>query len=423
MSPIKKPNAINRDYGRRPEMKGGKDAPGWKGYLRGGGRSNTYRELISRETEKVAGSRWQDKHSEYKKPYYEDEFPEMEHFYSPPVGDVTGGYDPYRPPTKGLTECWDVCRKNHSGMYTDDDCYVYIWLHVALSLVASSIEFIFDHEGTLNGFGEVRKIYKSVSPSSDGVEIIWQVQQPLFEACPSVRDLAANSCKKTYTEAAECGECPPEIAISWDDDTSADTVVREDFVTVAITGGIGPYSWSVSGTGFTLDAEMTDDELNTLNADDTACGSATITVTDFCGEEAIGYVRCITVGDWCPIESFRDGDEACGMEPEGKTGGPPPATTRYTKVEGKYKVEEDYLTPVGFSTCGGATAACNNLVTCAGYTLNLGCGFNCLIEHCAEMHTTFNQDTECAPKLCTNGSLLVYFCVTNRIKYEWGCAC
>jgi hypothetical protein len=95
-------------------------------------------------------------------------------------------------------------------------------------------------------------------------------------------------------------ECGDDTGISWDDDTSAETIARETSVTVAIknsneTGH--PYSWSVSGVGFTLDEAETTGLTNTLNADDTACGTATITVMG-CGSTVVtGYVRC-TEGIW-----------------------------------------------------------------------------------------------------------------------------
>ena len=63
-----------------------------------------------------------------------------------------------------------------------------------------------------------------------------------------------------------------------------------------------PYNWSVSGTGFHFNsasgptAATTNADLETLQlwADDTACGTATITVTDNCEGTDTDYVRCTT---------------------------------------------------------------------------------------------------------------------------------
>ena len=66
-----------------------------------------------------------------------------------------------------------------------------------------------------------------------------------------------------------------------------------------------PYSWSLSGTGFHFGnvsgptTATTDEDLEGLElwADDTACGSGTITVTDVCGNTGTDYIRC-TTGQW-----------------------------------------------------------------------------------------------------------------------------
>jgi len=98
----------------------------------------------------------------------------------------------------------------------------------------------------------------------------------------------------------ECDTCEEDPSMAWDTDTSAETVARNASVTVAVIGINTSFTWSVSGTGFTLDNETTTGLTNTLNADDTACGSATITVTGCDDTSVTGYVRCTTGawGDW-----------------------------------------------------------------------------------------------------------------------------
>ena len=59
---------------------------------------------------------------------------------------------------------------------------------------------------------------------------------------------------------------------------------------LSIENGCGPFNWTVSGTGFSLDN-------NTLNSSGSACGSATVTVTDALGRVATGHVRS-TNGQW-----------------------------------------------------------------------------------------------------------------------------
>ena len=117
--------------------------------------------------------------------------------------------------------------------------------------------------------------------------------------------------EKLKRPSYDCGCVDIEIAccdgsgMAWDSAGSASTIAREASATVAITDSTemgGPYTWSVSGTGFTLDNATTVGLTNTLNADATACGSAEITVTGCDGTVVTGYVRC-TTGAW--IETNR----------------------------------------------------------------------------------------------------------------------
>jgi len=98
-----------------------------------------------------------------------------------------------------------------------------------------------------------------------------------------------------------CDTCDDSM-IAWDDATSADTIARNGSATVAITDSLDKgwtYTWGVSGTGFTLDNVITGQGVltNTLRADATACGVATVTVTGCDGRVVTGSVLC-TTGTW-----------------------------------------------------------------------------------------------------------------------------
>jgi hypothetical protein len=81
------------------------------------------------------------------------------------------------------------------------------------------------------------------------------------------------------------------------DPTNPQEIGRNSNVEIKVIGGIPQYNWSVSGNGFNLSQSQSNGISNILTADSTACGSATITVTDGCGGTTTGYVRC-TSGDW-----------------------------------------------------------------------------------------------------------------------------
>jgi len=80
------------------------------------------------------------------------------------------------------------------------------------------------------------------------------------------------------------------------DPNNPEEIDRNGSVEISVIGGFPPYTWQVSGTGFSIPSSTTD-RTNTLSADDTACGAVTITVTDKYGDNCTGYIRC-TEGQW-----------------------------------------------------------------------------------------------------------------------------
>lgn len=137
---------------------------------------------------------------------------------------------------------------------------------------------------------------------------IWPSEQALdkskitvtIQTAPLKGQEQAGSCKKSILvncEECECIGSDPDVYST--DEEVARLGTENMWVD---SGGLAcpPFTWTVSGTGFSLSKATTDSdmEINVLSADGTACGSATITVTDACGRTAIGYVRC-TTGEWC----------------------------------------------------------------------------------------------------------------------------
>jgi hypothetical protein len=110
--------------------------------------------------------------------------------------------------------------------------------------------------------------------------------------------------------------CDPDNAVIWDWVNSAETINKSSSVSVYVEGGYPPYTWSVSGTGFTLGNEVTIGVANSLIADADSCGSASITVTDACGFSASGAVRNVDEGQWedvIPAECMFPGFQADTM--------------------------------------------------------------------------------------------------------------
>lgn len=80
-------------------------------------------------------------------------------------------------------------------------------------------------------------------------------------------------------------------------DENPTTVDPDDEVILMVADGCPPFTWEVSGTGFSFEYEETHGPSNTLIADATACGIANITVTDACGSIVNTYI-CSTQGQW-----------------------------------------------------------------------------------------------------------------------------
>ena len=77
------------------------------------------------------------------------------------------------------------------------------------------------------------------------------------------------------------------------DPDNPDTVLSDRASILYVQGGLPPYEWEVSGIGFRLIHDVTDNRINTILADPEVCRnkSETISVTDYCGFTANGEIR------------------------------------------------------------------------------------------------------------------------------------
>ena len=209
-----------------------------------------------------------------------------------------------------------------------------------------------------------------------------------------------------------------DYAIEWDTETSAETIGQSDSVAIAVIANNTPLTWSVSGTGFSLEHAETAGVGNILHAGAGACGPATIICTGCDGQSVTGYVRC-TTGQWVIIEKLSEGDSACmGVGAPFWLYG-----TWWAGIGGKYKVEEymELTHTHGYSPnnlCPGeCTPYCEELhpcetclgVTCAqlGPITPLG-NFPCCYNIYPEYDPSYRYYTDCHR-------------VYERILYEWKC--
>ncbi|MBA7495820.1 hypothetical protein ES702_06411 [subsurface metagenome] len=80
-------------------------------------------------------------------------------------------------------------------------------------------------------------------------------------------------------------------------DTNPETIAQDESKGVTVEGGVAPFTWEIVGTDFTLDHAETQDRNNTVNCDASGCGSGIVSVTDACGKNCGGALRC-DVGSW-----------------------------------------------------------------------------------------------------------------------------
>jgi hypothetical protein len=117
-------------------------------------------------------------------------------------------------------------------------------------------------------------------------------------------------------EGDECCTSPTYVAPTNDSTVTPETIARSSEVTIAILDGCPDFTWSVTGTGFTLEETKTAGRLNKLIASGTACGAAIITVVDSCSMSTTIELRC-TTGVWTKVadsvrSTNRDDIAGCG---------------------------------------------------------------------------------------------------------------
>jgi len=167
--------------------------------------------------------------------------------------------------------------------------------------------------------------------------------------------------------------CDAVDDMTWDPNTSASTVNRNGSATVAVQDGKGTYEWSISGTDVTLADETTTGTSNSIIAGSSACGTATITVTDACETQVVGEVRVIEGSSW----QQQGTDPTCCIG--GNTvfvGGPMPGGPQtQTVTSGGTRQSETVTGPSASSGCTGCGSACasgssNSCLTWGDYRQN-----------------------------------------------------
>jgi len=399
-----------------------------------------YVEQTRRPTDKFFNDGVRVPHSENKKPYKIDDYGEMEYVAFPPWGfdwewprfpdtpiyDGPGtdpadnpytGDDDDRPPDEWLPFLGCVFSKPFTPASIDpgetstaelqprDDKIVAAIMTGPCALIVSPVGCI-----ATAPFSTQRATCTAVIRANDSIEGYQADPESGTVDCVLVLQTASgSSCSARATVSA----CDPENAVTWDSVNSATSIDQSQSVSVFVENGTAPYTWSVSGSGFTMGSTKTTGMSNTLIADSEACGNATITATDACGTSCTGNVQG-TEGEWAANFTTPFGECECS--------GPPDDGTVYsgTIYCNGWKIYEEkswvfrcsLFVSMNACDCGDCRDQWTPCIT--GYTCPDTSGSGCQVTE----NTPYCCD-------CTYGDppIIVVHCLNKmyQYKFEWIC--
>jgi len=258
--------AIRREYGRKPYMPALGDPDDPQSEL-------SQMERMRRVPNKAIFDQRDEAHSEFLKPYLSDDYQAMEHWYPPPFpnfaypgapnfqlpefGGAVPGWGDDAWFRENLLPCSIICSGN--GGNRDCDAVarcrffrVYTDRSVAWSIIAGK-----DGKTPTTGRLETGAGYYDliIHPPSTG----WNENVPSGKQSFKMtiqleqKKEGEKTLHCTDTVTIYCNPCPPDVAISWNGSPPA-TIDAGGNVNISVTGGEGPYTYVVTGTGYTWNA-------------------------------------------------------------------------------------------------------------------------------------------------------------------------
>ena len=241
-----------------------------------------YQEQMQKLSQKYVLSVQLQKESEFKKPYLEDDYGEMEHFFYP------GPEDPKFPPgpggfddgckvgfeSAGAVEGWRICAPS-------DDCagWVFTCAHKIVSFACGNCQIARMEQ--LPG----DRLLVVICSGEDKLSVKFATNDGKSHTFEPNRSCLGPGADPGCTSCADCKTYPPVIHF-----TTQQMSVGGTQNLNATGGGGGPYTWKLSAGGGTLSKTLTNSGENTVY---TAAGSnanctnnPTIEVTDYCGNKA-----------------------------------------------------------------------------------------------------------------------------------------
>ena len=267
-----------------------------------------YQGQIRKPTDKAFDNMYKLPHSENKKPYMEDDYGEMEYFQSPPFGFPWNFPDfdaPWMPKAGGgepITPPWLLvftCQVLGSPCFCDggvEKCYS---INCSHPIVEASIEPLGD-PGDVGLFSVTAGAGQICITGKTGAEGAVRINI-LMQADPGDGSIVYGEYGPILMyqcDDEDCGCTGAETAVTYNRGASPATINRAGSGTIYVVAGTSPYTWTITGTGLTLDNAVTAGLSNGVNADGAACGCGKITVTDACGNVALGGIRVVEASTW-----------------------------------------------------------------------------------------------------------------------------
>lgn len=289
---------LSQDYGIQPNLKS---------------KDESVVEFLEKGTWFHAMTKALQKHSELMEPWNGD-YPNMEYAYPRPQGlPVPGNSEPSNPNDYGPA---DVCVIScFSPMYCDQPvkCHANMyqcppgippyecigrqsWRGAIESAGGSKLSLDF----------KASRVFPAEFMSAAG---LWNSPPaPRDKVVIQMTDPVGNVCQTRLTVVCRSRDCctgPGYVPMTFDNASTPDTVAPGANISVFILNGCPPYTWSVSGTGFSLANAQTTNLANTLSLAAGACGTgggehaakALVTITDDCGTVATAWIQS-TDGSW-----------------------------------------------------------------------------------------------------------------------------
>ena len=355
----------------------------------------TYFEQMRNPTFHGVSSRMKMPESELAKPYMNDgTYSEMEHWMPQipgwPSFPITGS-QPDGPWLNPLPTPWNItCYAWTDDCYNDGETTT-ITVHTAYPVINVHIP-----SGGVSAYSFVGPDQLTLTVAADytsHIYVIFALRVP-----PNKLGLPEGVTCETTCVVYPCGgECDC-TDFAWGSSFNA-TVARSASKSIAVLdpgGNCGPFSWGVTGTGFTLDNPTTAGLSNTLNADATACGVATVTVTGCDSTVVTAYVRCSEGSVWTSSDPSKDWtsddqptvDGTCNSASGLWCGQPSIGAASYMCADYfgfyRYRCYGKNGSTAGY--CGGAFGAqhCSE-VDCDGFLPNVLSGASCPSQVCYDI--------------------------------------